>query len=166
MMRLALFLVVLFPARALAQAKDKDEDKVSNDQPDRPLQMPPASTEVKEAIDDFERSMMLSPRDPFNYNAMLGIALAHHNAGRHAEAARWADRAVRAFPPFFLVGMGQAILCYVGADRMDDARRLMTECKRQAPGWRRSTAVPPPWVRSAQLRAEFMEAFVKAGLPD
>ena len=110
--------------------------------------------------------MMLSPRDPFNYNAMLGIALANHNAGRHAEAADWADRAVRAFPPFFLVGMGQAILCYVGADRMDDARRLMAECIRQAPAWRRSTAVPPPWVRSPQLRAEFIEAFIKAGLPD
>ena len=119
-----------------------------------------------EAIADFERAMMLSPRDPFNYNAMLGIALAHHNAGRHVDAAGWADRAVRAFPPFFLVGMGQAILCYVGADRMDDAQRLMKECIRQAPGWRRSTAVPPPWVRSPQLRAEFMEAFVKAGLPD
>ena len=119
-----------------------------------------------EAIADFERTMMLSPRDPFNYNAMLGIALAHHNAGRHADAADCADKAVRAFPPFFLNGMAQAILCYVSADRMDDARRLMTECKRQAPGWRRSTAVAPPWVRSPQLRAEFMEAFVKAGLTD
>jgi outer membrane protein assembly factor BamB len=38
-----------------APAKPKDEDKVSNDQPDRPLQMPPASTEVKEALDDFDR---------------------------------------------------------------------------------------------------------------
>ena len=55
MMRLALLLVVLFPALALAQGKEKDEDKVSNDQPDRPLQMPPATTEVKEAIDDFDR---------------------------------------------------------------------------------------------------------------
>ena len=54
-MRLALLLVVLFPALALAQGKEKDEDKVSNDQPDRPLQMPPATTEVKEAIDDFDR---------------------------------------------------------------------------------------------------------------
>jgi len=119
-----------------------------------------------EAIADFERAMIQSPRDPFNYNAMLGIALAYHNAERHAEAADWADRAVRAFPPFFLVGMGQAILCYVGADRMDDARRLMAECVRQAPAWRRSTAVPPPWVRSPRLRAEFMEAFIRAGLPD
>lgn len=119
-----------------------------------------------EAIADFELAMMMSPRDPFNYNALLGIALAHHNAGRHTDAADWTDRALRAFPPFFLVGMGQAILCYVGADRMDDARRLMTECVRQAPGWRRSTVVPPPWVRSPQLRTEFMEAFIKAGLPD
>jgi TolB-like protein len=121
---------------------------------------------TEEAIADFERALMLSPRDLFNYNAMLGLALAYHNAGRHVEAAAWADRAVRAFPPFFLVGMGQAILCYVGADRMDDARRLMAECIRQAPGWRRATAVPPPWVRSSQLRAEFMEAFIKAGLPN
>jgi TolB-like protein len=119
-----------------------------------------------EAIADFERAMMLSPRDPFNYNAMLGVALAHHTAGRHGEAAGWADRAVRAFPPFFLYGMGQAILCYVGADRLDDARRLMVECVRQAPGWRQSTAGPPPWVRSPRLRAELMEALIKAGLPD
>jgi outer membrane protein assembly factor BamB len=54
-MRLALFMVVLFPALALAQAKDDDKDKVSNDQPERPLQMPPATTEVKEAIEDFGR---------------------------------------------------------------------------------------------------------------
>jgi tetratricopeptide (TPR) repeat protein len=119
-----------------------------------------------EAIADLERAMMLSPRDPFSYNAMLGLALAYHNAGRHAEAADWTDRAVRAFPPFFLVGMGQAILCYVGAGRMDDARRLMTECIRQAPGWRRAKAVPPPWVRSPALRAEIMEALIKAGIPD
>jgi outer membrane protein assembly factor BamB len=35
--------------------KEGEEEKVSNDNPARPLQMPPASTEVKEAFDDFER---------------------------------------------------------------------------------------------------------------
>jgi outer membrane protein assembly factor BamB len=56
-MRLALALVtlLLFPALALGQAKDDADDKVSNDQPGRPLQMPPASSEVREALDDFER---------------------------------------------------------------------------------------------------------------
>jgi outer membrane protein assembly factor BamB len=56
-MRLALVTLLLLPALAYAQAQpdEKDPDKVSNDNPARPLQMPPASTEVKEAIDDFER---------------------------------------------------------------------------------------------------------------
>jgi outer membrane protein assembly factor BamB len=35
--------------------KEGEEEKVSNDNPARPLQMPPASTEVKEAFDDFDR---------------------------------------------------------------------------------------------------------------
>src|SRR3954449_5996537 len=55
-MRSALLILLLLPAFALGQARDDEGDgKVSNDQPGRPLQMPPAPTEVKEAIDDFER---------------------------------------------------------------------------------------------------------------
>jgi outer membrane protein assembly factor BamB len=54
-MRLALVTLLFLPALAYGQPKPEDEDKVSNDNPARPLQMPPASTEVKEAIDDFER---------------------------------------------------------------------------------------------------------------
>ena len=46
---------LFLPALALGQEKADDPDKVSNDRPDRPLQMPPASSEVKEAFDDFER---------------------------------------------------------------------------------------------------------------
>jgi TolB-like protein/class 3 adenylate cyclase len=117
------------------------------------------------AVTDFEQAMRLSPRDPFNYNAMLGLALAHHNGGRHSEAVEWADRSLRAFPPSFLVGMMQAIVCYVGAGKLEQAQTLMTECLRRSPGWRRSTAIPPDYI-SPELRAEFMEAFTKAGLPD
>jgi TolB-like protein len=118
------------------------------------------------AIADFEQALRLSPRDPFNYNAMLGLAVAHHNAGRHREAAEWTDKSLREFPPFFFVGTTQAILCYVGAGRLEDARRLMGECLRRVPKWRRSTAVTPLWVRSPELRAEFLEAFIAAGLPE
>ncbi len=53
--RLTITALLLLPAVALAQAKDDEANKVSNDRPDRPLQMPPASSEVKEAFDDFER---------------------------------------------------------------------------------------------------------------
>ena len=46
-----------WPGTALAWqiADDDDEKKVSNDQPTRPMQMPAASSEVREAFDDFER---------------------------------------------------------------------------------------------------------------
>jgi hypothetical protein len=110
--------------------------------------------------------MRLSPRDPFNFNAMSGIGLAHHNAGRHAEAATWTDKAVRAFPPGFFVGLPVAIVCYVGAGRLADAKKLMAECLRRRPEWRRSTQVAPGWVRSPELRAKFLEASIQAGLPE
>lgn len=42
-------------ARAWDDPKPADRDKISNDDPGRPLQMPPATTEVKEALEDFER---------------------------------------------------------------------------------------------------------------
>ena len=67
------------------------------------------------AVTDFEQAMRLSARDPFNYNAMMGLAVAYHNAGRHREAAEWVDKSLRAFPPAFFVGMTQGILCYVAA---------------------------------------------------
>ena len=53
--RLTIVMLLVLPALAFGQAKQEDEDKVSNDNPARPLQMPPASTEVKEALDDFDR---------------------------------------------------------------------------------------------------------------
>ncbi|MGY8681937.1 tetratricopeptide repeat protein [Bradyrhizobium sp. UFLA05-153] len=115
------------------------------------------------AIAQLELAMRLSPRDPFAFNALLGIALAHHNAGRHAEAGEWTDKAVRALPPAHYVGMCQAILCYVGAGRLEAAKRLMTECLRLYPESRRSTFAAPHF--SAELRAELLEALIKAGLP-
>jgi len=48
-------ILLLAPALAFGQAQPDEQDKVSNDNPGRPLQMPPASTEVKEAIEDFDR---------------------------------------------------------------------------------------------------------------
>src|SRR3954453_19776721 len=45
--------VSLTPSSSLAD--DAEAEKLSNDRPDRPLQMPPASSETKEALDDFDR---------------------------------------------------------------------------------------------------------------
>lgn len=55
--RLTIMTLLWLPMLALGQAKEKadEADKVTNDRPDRPLQMPPASSEVKEAFDDYDR---------------------------------------------------------------------------------------------------------------
>ena len=53
--RLAIIMLLLLPATVLGQTKQDEADKISNDRPDRPFQMTPASSEVKEAFDDFER---------------------------------------------------------------------------------------------------------------
>src|SRR3954471_7749921 len=53
--RTAIVALLFFPTLVAGQAKEDESAKVTNDRPDRPLQMPPASSEVKEAFDDFER---------------------------------------------------------------------------------------------------------------
>jgi tetratricopeptide (TPR) repeat protein len=118
------------------------------------------------AIADFERSMRFSPRDPFSYSSMIGMAFGHYNAARYAEAATWADRAIRAFPPFFIPGLAIAIMIYVGAERIEDAQRVMADCLRIMPNWRFSTK--PEWngLRSPELRMKMREALFKAGLPE
>ncbi|KRR25607.1 hypothetical protein CQ14_18255 [Bradyrhizobium lablabi] len=120
--------------------------------------------ESSSAIAQLEQSLRLNPHDPFKYNALLGLALAHHSAGRHDQAGEWIDKAVRALPPAHFVGRVQAILCYVGAERLEDARKLMAEALRQHSGLSRSTFAAPHF--SPKLRAELLEALIKAGLPE
>ena len=54
--------------------------------------------EPDEAFACFERSMRLSPRDPFSFNSLIGIGLTHFASGRPAEAARWTRRALAEKP--------------------------------------------------------------------
>jgi adenylate cyclase len=119
------------------------------------------------AIADFEQSMRFSPRDPFSYSSMIGMAFGHYNAGRYAEAANWADKAIPAFPPYFIPGLQTAIMIYVGAGRIEDAQRVMADCLRMMPHWRRSTTITE-WngIRSPELRMKMREAQLKAGLPE
>jgi adenylate cyclase len=45
------------------------------------------------AVEHFERSIRLSPFDPMNFNACIGIGFAHFVAERYADAAFWYERA-------------------------------------------------------------------------
>jgi len=119
-----------------------------------------------EAIADFERSMRLSPRDPYSFTLMLGIAFGHFNAGRHAEAAIWADRSIRSFP-YFIAGLATAIALYVEAGRLEDTQKAKADLLRLSPEWR----IPPLGsgslpIRSLEVYKKFREALLKAGMPE
>jgi TolB-like protein len=117
------------------------------------------------AIANFEHGMRLSPRDPLSFISMIGIAFAHFNACRYGEAADWADKSIRAFPYSYIGGLQVAIACYVGAGRLEDAQRVVADCLRLSPGWRRDRdAKYGP--RSPEVRMKFREAFLRAGLPE
>jgi TolB-like protein len=117
------------------------------------------------AIADFEQCMRFSPRDPFSFTSMIGMAFGNYNAGKFADAANWADKAIRAFP-FFIPGLQIAIMCYVGAGRIGDARRVMADCLRMLPNLGRSTVEELDGLRSPELRMRMREALSKAGLPE
>jgi outer membrane protein assembly factor BamB len=54
-LRLAIAALVICAATLPTRAEEAGADKISNDRPDRPLHMPAASSETKEAFDDFDR---------------------------------------------------------------------------------------------------------------
>jgi hypothetical protein len=106
--------------------------------------------------------MRLSPRDPFAFSSMIGIAFAHYNAGRYAEAAISADKSIRAFP-YFIGGLQIAVQCYVEAGRNEDAHRVMAEVLRLHPKWSFSGM---KGYRAPEVREKQWASFRKAGLPE
>jgi tetratricopeptide (TPR) repeat protein len=117
------------------------------------------------AIADFERSMRFSPRDPFSFTSMIGMAFGNYNAGRFTEAAKWADKAIRTFP-FFIPGLQIAIMCYVGAGRIADAQQLTTNSLRLMPDLDHSDMEELDGLRSIELRMKMREAHIKARSPE
>ena len=110
--------------------------------------------------------MRLCPRDPFAFSSMIGIAFAHYDASRYAEAATWADKSIRAFP-YFIGGLQIAVQCYVEAGRIEDAHRVMAEVLRLHPKWSfsRMKGYRGP-IRSPEVREKQWASFRKAGLPE
>jgi TolB-like protein/class 3 adenylate cyclase len=116
------------------------------------------------AIADFEQSMRLSPRDPFAFSSMIGIALGHYNAGRYEEAASWAGKSIRAFP-YFIPGLQTAVLCYVGAGKLEDARSVMAGIRRMFPEFSLSKIATRGRHVSPEISMKYRDAFLEAGCP-
>jgi tetratricopeptide (TPR) repeat protein len=118
-----------------------------------------------DAIADFERSMRFSPRDPFSFTSMIGMAFGKYNAGKFTVAANWADKAIRTFP-FFIPGLQIAIMCYVGAGRIADARRVWANSSRMIPDLDDSAMLELDGLRSPEIRMKMREAHIMAGLSE
>src|SRR5262249_2810811 len=57
--------------------------------------------EQEAAIEHAVRAMRLSPQDPQIHSMQSVVAYGHFFAGRYAEAASWAEKALREQPKFF-----------------------------------------------------------------
>jgi adenylate cyclase len=87
-----------------------------------------------EAIAALEKAMRLSPRDPFLFAFLSGVALAHFAAGRYEDAVDWARRSLRRrtdwMDPHHVLAASYAHL-----GRLDEARAALAEAFRLQPGF-------------------------------
>ncbi|HEU0148187.1 MAG TPA: adenylate/guanylate cyclase domain-containing protein [Bradyrhizobium sp.] len=114
----------------------------------------------------FERSGRLSPRDPFSFNSVIGIGLAHFASGRPVEAARWTKRALAEKP-----GINwplRDLAAFLGwAGEAEEASRALSEFLLERPHVT-STAV----IRDAlhfmnpDLLDRYIAGLINAGLPN
>jgi len=112
-----------------------------------------------------EHAMRLSPLDPSMGLWQSGIALAHFNAGRDAEAVSWATMSLRS------IGYVKNTLAILAASqaflgRTEDAARTVAQLRSVDPRYRLSDIPDLNLSRRAQDRERFIEGLRLAGLPE
>jgi len=83
------------------------------------------------ALDKFHIALDLARDDPLAFispNSRIGIGLAHFQAGRYVEAARWVQRAIAEHPPAV---WGHQVLCasHMLGGQKTEARRSLAELR-------------------------------------
>ena len=122
-------------------------------------------SETDKAISSFERSMRISPLDPYNFNAMIGIGSAHLHAERFEQGLEWVTKGI-ATRPSATWAWRLAVLAYVGLDRMDDAREAMAKFLAGNPGMTVSRVAKSLLLRDPARRQWHLDGLRKAGLPE
>jgi adenylate cyclase len=85
------------------------------------------------AIEHFQRSIRISPLDPYNFNAAIGIGIAHFHAERFAEAASWVRRGI-AEKPSATWAWRIVAAAYANLGRLDEAREALARLVQAHPG--------------------------------
>jgi adenylate cyclase len=108
--------------------------------------------------------LRLSPFDPMNFNAFIGIGVAHFVAGRVADAALWQERGLIERPGATWV-YRNLVAIHALLGRVADARAGLARLLNEYPDLtisKISGAIPFPQT----TRDRFAEGLRKAGMPE
>jgi tetratricopeptide (TPR) repeat protein len=122
--------------------------------------------EVEPAIQALEQAARLSPLDPLGYMIKGGFARAHLTAGRYEEAMRWVDQTILEQPRFTTALWIKVVLCEL-LGRHDEAHERLGPLLEVSPEFTIDSFVDyagPHY--TARLKALYVDAFRKAGLPE
>jgi len=83
---------------------------------------------IPSALDKLYIALDLAPDDPWAFNSRIGIGLAHFQAGRYIEAARWLQRAIAEHPAAVWC---HQVLCasHMLGGQKTEARRSLAELR-------------------------------------
>jgi adenylate cyclase len=111
-----------------------------------------------------QRAIRMSPRDPLNFFFVGGMAAAHYQAGRYAEAVDWACQQVQLRPGS---PSGHRILCasLAQAGLIEEARAAMRLLREVQPN------ISVAWIKESvpypdHTMPRFLEGLQLAGLAD
>jgi adenylate cyclase len=118
-----------------------------------------------DAIAALEKAMRLSPRDPFLFAFLSGVALAHFAAGRYEDAVDWARRSLRRrtdwMDPHHVLAASYAHL-----GRLEEARTALEESLRLQPGFSLDTYERMLSSADPDFTERYFDGLRKAGLKE
>ena len=121
--------------------------------------------EPEVALERLARAIRLSPQDPQTFGMQTIAACAHFLAGRYAEAASWAEKALRE-QNNYLIAISILAASYALAGRAADARSAMTKIRRRDPALRIADLKEAFPIYRPEHLVRFAEGLRQAGLPE
>ncbi len=118
------------------------------------------------AIEAADRSIRMSPRDPFNFSYLHYAAIAYFAAERYAEGVACEEQTLRERPNVS-TALRFLAACHVGLGQMDNARAAIAEVLRLDPdsSIKRDVYGQVAYARASD-RESYATALHKAGLPE
>ena len=117
-----------------------------------------------DAIACFERSIRLSPLDPFSFNCHIGLGLASFALGKPEEAIRWTERAMHEKAGITWAFRDLAVF-FAAAGRIEEAKLALAKLIATRPHLTLSSVADALAFMEPPLLARYIEGLRIAGLP-